>query len=399
MTEFELAANPFVEKKSTITYSLNGTSLTKNIVLTQIVPAILIDGVSDIFKPDGSTYKFYVKSNSKWTIKSIELVKTSTDDTTTLSDYLAMKSTDNMTVGLTDGYNTTTGTAISFTVVKATSSIAGAVKVTFECADSSRPFDSDYVILNISQNYFPPKATTWAGSNIYWNGTTLTFDAPSNITNAHIQGVYFLWGSLWGVDPSGANGSTWTTSKKVYKLGSDAHTYTVATGITWSSIPYYSANIVIDTPLSRDGLGRNHLYVNTDPTKNIGDICKFLTDRAGGHLYGKKWRIPTANDLGSRFDNINGSGYANITSNDAAGLTRITAGLTYTNATPNPFIPAAGYRGVSGALTNVGSAGFYWTGSPAATRTVYYRSMSSSTFGYVVWSFKDFGAPIRCVAD
>ena len=71
-----------------------------------------------------------------------------------------------------------------------------------------KPNDSDTRIT------YKKSGTVWAGSNIYWNGTKLTFDAapvdPSNLTTQELtnmkkQGVFFLWGSLIGVSPNGAH--------------------------------------------------------------------------------------------------------------------------------------------------------------------------------------------------
>jgi hypothetical protein len=51
------------------------------------------------------------------------------------------------------------------------------------------------------------RSNKFAGSNIYWNGSKLTFDDHGDYTNTKYQGVYFKWGSLIGVSPAQTSGS------------------------------------------------------------------------------------------------------------------------------------------------------------------------------------------------
>jgi hypothetical protein len=52
-----------------------------------------------------------------------------------------------------------------------------------------------------------------AKSNIYWNGSYLTFSNTSGVTEDY-QGVYFKWGSLVGISPK--NTATLTTAWETY---------------------------------------------------------------------------------------------------------------------------------------------------------------------------------------
>ena len=47
------------------------------------------------------------------------------------------------------------------------------------------------------------KQHSWAGSNIYWDGSKLTFDTAISNDSDLKQGVHFRWGSLIGIPSSG----------------------------------------------------------------------------------------------------------------------------------------------------------------------------------------------------
>jgi hypothetical protein len=131
------------------------------------------------------------------------------------------------------------------------------------------------------------KRLTWATSNIYWDGTKLTFTAdaanggvqdgiPTVTTedSPYYQGLFFRWGSLTGISPVGDDFGAMT----VYEPTSYPNTgynssYQVATA-DWDDITPYPTNMEARLP---------------NPAMQIsgtwhGDICSYITNGA--------WRVP-----------------------------------------------------------------------------------------------------------
>ncbi|MDR0891407.1 MAG: hypothetical protein LBN24_02210 [Mediterranea sp.] len=173
------------------------------------------------------------------------------------------------------------------------------------------------------------KSGDWAASNIYWDGTRLTFDqyagdgTPDNPDSPYYGGVYFKWGSLVGISPIthvDGDGSKWTTifrpetaegSAKLTE-GTLIGTYTdedrVGTNTQewWGNknvqssdygtrnnqpaSPYVCANELRGDDEGKDG-GAN-LYEHYDKywhEGNLGDICAYIT--------GGDWRMPNNSDI------------------------------------------------------------------------------------------------------
>ncbi|MBD8347832.1 hypothetical protein [Dysgonomonas sp. HGC4] len=139
----------------------------------------------------------------------------------------------------------------------------------------------------MSLDDFPSPHKGWAGSNIYWNGSNLTFDV---IAHANYQGVYFLWGSLWGISPSENYNSLFSLS---------SYWRIKRRGVTWDSIPRVNEILAATPILSRGKTIRNYSYLGTihDLTQGIGDICCYLTEQGLAPCSPKKWRMPTITNL------------------------------------------------------------------------------------------------------
>jgi hypothetical protein len=141
----------------------------------------------------------------------------------------------------------------------------------------------------------------WAGSNIYWNGTTLTFDDtpvdPANPThiekeNWKKQGLYFQWGGFWGLDPSGPgwSGTAYIPSGNGY----------MKTTTTLDFVNNGMTHFDDAVNLGITDRERAYLYDITDGCSTCGDICKYLTEigAAPGSASGKRWRMPTSIEFG-----------------------------------------------------------------------------------------------------
>ncbi|WP_148298436.1 hypothetical protein [Bacteroides reticulotermitis] len=244
----------------------------------------LSTNVKTYYDSNGSTYTLNIKSNADWRIKSIER---SSDK------LLNIQTTDNLKVGTTGDANLSTGTDVRFTVIKEElSGIRGTVDVVFESTDNPKKFADKTITLKIIGGYYPKKHGGWAGSNIYWDGTKLTFDDVGVKTREKYQGVFFNWGSLWGIASAPNDGESlkWGHNVNLYAPGGVQTTYD-----NWATWPRVEEAITIyNVPEGKEHRDRAYLYEVTDLTGStgIGDICRYLTEKGtNGLLHGKKWRM------------------------------------------------------------------------------------------------------------
>ncbi len=268
----------------------------------------------------------------------------------------------------------------------------------------------------------------WAGSNIYYDGSKLTFDAAGVTTNEMYQGLFFKWGSLVGISPVGANTSwngTSTNSQCVY----------VPTGGTgWSqdypgeaSSPYSSYANWDNIPYISSGTGAyaaGQLAVSiSDATEanaynaKTGDICKYLS--ATGAVTGK-WRLPTSYEFqleggtSTSWDNnvtwAQDGTFSDVTSSTSSSYVN----GKFVNSTNNPraiqshpnktspsrttSFPASGYRTSVGPLFYVGRYGYNWSGS-AHSSSVYAMYYSSSNVRSADINNRTSGYAVRCVRE
>ncbi|MCD7940390.1 MAG: hypothetical protein LUH50_10195 [Bacteroides intestinalis] len=393
LTAEELKQNPFIEKESLLNFTVNsgssGRSESRQILLRQMMYNLVVDETTNYYRLDGSTYTIRVRSNADWKINAVR-------ESTGTGTLLNLAQGDNLRVNTTGKANTETGTAINFTVENNITNLNGTVTVEFVSTEGL--FGMVTVTLNLSGEYYPTPHKGWAGSNIYWNGSKLTFDDVGDQSHKNYQGVYFQWGGLTGIAPNGAYGSIWETSILVYKPGGNAG----VVGGTWNSWPRVNdATITSNPPMGKTVRDRAYLYEMTDESAGIGDICKYLTDKAGGTIYGKKWRMPTSQEFETAANYTRSGTFSYVTSNDATGKFVNSNAPGYTKSTDvgTLFFPASGYRYSSnGQLYYVGYYGYYWSGSPSGaygcslyfdSGNVYPASGSNRSYGFAV----------RCVAE
>lgn len=256
------------------------------------------------------------------------------------------------------------------------------------------------------------KRLIWAGSNIYWDGSKLTFDPspadPANPTTQELanmkkQGVAFQWGSLVGISLYGTTNVTYTPTYNSTTPSSS----TWSTGsTTYTSIPYItdtgSAYGQANTFLSDAAQNTNANY-----TANKGDICQYLTKI--GAVSGS-WRMPTMKEYNSA-NLSDGSlvswttvstpwakfGSFSIETGNAQGTTQLSSGGTYTVSGASNSFPVSGYRSVEGLLYNVGQGGNYWSSSVNSATNGYSLNFSTNNVFPANSYSRLYGFTVRCV--
>lgn len=271
------------------------------------------------------------------------------------------------------------------------------------------------------------KKVAWAGSNIYWDGSKLTFDEAGNNANNNYQGVYFKWGSLVGISPVGQEFTdktpiyvpmpeqkTWfknRTISNVTLIPSDSN--------DWAEIPCAAAGSIDD---------RNGNYLaDMKRTSVIGDICDYI-GVAGGP---KGYRMPKSNEFGpaavqenadgvhwaksSASDPIYGGWYRGdilkegskpIVTDKEDGTTRISQGAYLLSGGAKLFFPASGNRAdkggadglTDGGLSKTGASGFYWAGSNGGSNTYSFVFTHGGIWPNAKYP-REFAYAVRCVKE
>ncbi|TWV14423.1 DUF4906 domain-containing protein [Bacteroidaceae bacterium HV4-6-C5C] len=276
----------------------------------------------------------------------------------------------------------------------------------YTCTITLKPNESDTRI-----NY---KRLIWAGSNIYWDGTKLTFDLssadPANPTTQELanmkkQGVAFQWGSLVGVSLS----STYATYTPTYNS-------TTPSSSTWStgSTTYSSIAYITD---AGSAYGQANTFLN-DAAQNTnanyaalkGDICQYLSKT--GAVSGS-WRMPTAKEYNTA-NIVDGAivswttvttpwakfGSFSTETGNAQGTTQLSSGGTYVVNGATGSYPTSGYRSTpDGGLNNVGQGGNYWTSSVSSSTNGYSLNFSTSIMFPANSYSRLYGFTVRCVQN
>lgn len=386
ITSVDLASNPFQERTSVVLYSVSegSTTVNKTLTLRQLVYNLVAETKS-FYHTNDKTYSFFVKSNTQWRIKSVNETIREGNETT----LLALKSTDNLLVGTVGEANTTTGVEIKFSTPYITTSVSSDIKVVFESTASPAKFSDVTIELKLGDGFRPPHHSGWAGSNIYWDGTKLTFDGVGVTTHEQYQGLYFNWGSLYGISPL----DSWSGNTILY----------APSGVAGTASSMGRNNYLLSIPKPDGGniiknLDRAYLYEILDSDQGIGDICKYMTDK--GWAPSGKWRMPTANEFKAQTDyqgRIAGTGVVNNT-----GTGTFTAGFKRIDVTPNVFFPCSGARRLgNGEPGNTTIIGHYWSSSAIGEDIGYALLLRENGMVNPISTSYDpsFGFPVRCVRE
>jgi hypothetical protein len=262
------------------------------------------------------------------------------------------------------------------------------------------------------------KSSIWAGSNLYWDGTKLTFDIEETAANNKKQGVFFMWGSLIGISPNGANNSSYGSSVVLYippsggtlNSGTSWTNTTTGSSMGWTTkIPYMTSGNSTD----QTNTYLNDAAQNTDDNYKayVGDICQYLSKT--GAVSGS-WRMPTVKELNTTNTNAGGGigwgttgtttwanygTYPGTSSGNADGQTPISWGAVYTVNGVSTSFPASGCRNYdNGTLIGVGQSGYCWSSSSNGTYAfslAFYNSFVLSANYY----YRQYGLPVRCVRN
>ncbi|MDR0976239.1 MAG: DUF4906 domain-containing protein [Prevotellaceae bacterium] len=244
----------------------------------------------------------------------------------------------------------------------------------------------------------------WAGCNIYWNGTTLTFDGAADLSHQDYMGVRFKWGSLVGISPVG----TWSGNVVVYVPAYNGSAESgaakpawysgAASGKngydTWANIPYVETSYSDNQEYQRLYVGRNDNDRLAQWGAYKGDICEYL-GAIGAAPSG--YRMPTALEFGVAGDYTLSGTRADYDTDKADGTGSFT-GLRMAIKNGATHFPAAGARNTNGTLLNVGNNGYYWSGSAKDATNSYYLYFTtgvapqSSNYRYTA-------RPVRCIKN
>jgi hypothetical protein len=217
----------------------------------------------------------------------------------------------------------------------------------------------------------------FAYSNIYLGSDgNPTFAAAPDDTKALYQGIYFKWGSLFGISPSDLT----TTEPYIVFTPSE---YTGAEPSTWIDVPF--------------GLSASGDLSDYDAETGIGDICRYIS--AKGWVSGS-WRMPTQTEystfIASGVGEVSGGDPMSGTNID--GTTAMTRYATVVGA--EQLLPYAGYRNPY--LERVNRLCYLWSASPSGSAnaySLYFNSVWNGAYGVVGHTGRTDAFSVRCVAE
>lgn len=235
-------------------------------------------------------------------------------------------------------------------------------------------------ITTFTQSTSTSIAPRFARSNVVWDAANnrLTFATTeaenSTVAPANAQGVFFKWGSLVAVSPTGTSAA--------YNANQILFQPTAATYSTWSDIPYinettgkFSTHGTDEDDFDGYNGGTNTGGPGYDDSANKGDICRYITAQ-GWVPSGERWRLPKQSELDALMGEItsvsnnggfrndgtspntssNVNGYWEVPSGRWLGKGAATAGASRgTEQVPggsSVYFPTGGYRYYSNGTTN-----------------------------------------------
>ncbi|MDR1884198.1 MAG: fimbrillin family protein [Prevotella sp.] len=287
-------------------------------------------------------------------------------------------------------------------------------------ADGSS-YTPDYPVLAA----VPDKLPIWAQSNIYFE-PDLGEDAGGSIGNLvfadetetdddikRYQGVYFKWGSLIGIDPTGSFGNDtylfipdFVSGKyiktKVSEVETKAPAYydAVSNTVTWGSIPRVETDFG-SYVRTNDDLKACSVDDVTGFRAYKGDICRFLS----GNGVSGSWRLPKSAEFGesdSDYDRDGMTNAASVPADDVNGKYVMTYYVTAQVISRNGEVtfPASGYRAYyDGNLSYVGSGGYYWSSSATNGPDAYRLYFGSGFVSPFANNTRTYGYSLKCVRE
>jgi hypothetical protein len=243
-------------------------------------------------------------------------------------------------------YRTVTPVTPAPTTVK-----VGSLKVSTSSTTFSNRTVSFNSTLNAGTSYtlvVDVKKLVWARSNIYWDGSKMTF-VPAGTDNSKegYQGLFFKFGSLVGISPR-----KWVdNSTLVYEAGNST-----PTTASWYDILYWDDLGVVGNP-------------NTSTLK--GDICKYINSA---------YRLPQSGEFDTAGNWVYSGGFISNNSPEGnADGTSVISAYAENTLMGNIRFPAAGDHNAYGDYGSANWIGTYWIGNHVSgTGILYMRVMSNS---------------------
>ena len=271
-------------------------------------------------------------------------------------------------------------------------------------------------------------APRFARSNVVWmvdankpNGGYLTFATTeaenATVAPANVQGVFFKWGSLVAVSPTGA----------AYNVNQILFSANGTKNYTWANIPYINETGAPfnDSDVTSDDFATYNGNTGYDDSANKGDICRYITAQ-GWVPSGERWRLPKQSELDALMGEItsvsNGGGFttqpsgmapsgSNTYGDHTNGFWEVPSGRWLgkgagasrgTEQVPggsSVYFPAGGYRYYSnGSTGTAGNYGCSWSGSSSSTTYAYSLYVNSSNAGRNYY-YRNYGFTVRCIRE
>jgi hypothetical protein len=216
------------------------------------------------------------------------------------------------------------------------------------------------------------RALRWALSNVYWDGSKLTFETygTGDPAKAMYQGLLFKWGSLVGISP------VTTPPGGAYPVDARDPVWQFQPGVTpvyanqgnWSTTPYAAIPFVsqkITDPIGPDTDYFASVDGSTLYPDGKGDVCRYIGTMGGPTGY----RMPTAYEL--FYGRVNGVNRISSPGNPtwAAGIAAANSWTRF--APPNPPSTAPQRLGsLTGTAVTMGQGVMQW-GGRHGTSTVF----------------------------
>jgi hypothetical protein len=327
--------------------------------------------------------------------------------------------------GTSDPFSFEIGRSYTFLV-----KLSGDAYIGFGAIEVQEFDDFDVIEIPVGEAYVPAAHNGFAGSNIYWNGTQLTFDDVDDTTHEKYQGLYFKWGSLVGMSPV----NDWAGTTVLYTPTGAGGIYEATTATAFGVAAWDALTpAVADRDFDSAGSGIKGITdyrlsgfltsLNND-VANVaayhGDICAYLSGKPG--VPNGSWRMPTSAEFDPGYPDVpftSPGAYAREGAVDDKSTPQVsddeflwTAGdsdqIDGTFAIANgyrleyasnkyAFFPASGSRYFSdGALVNLGLRGYAWGSSPAVANG-HDLSLRASGVYPADGSNRMYGFPVRCV--
>jgi uncharacterized protein (TIGR02145 family) len=240
------------------------------------------------------------------------------------------------------------------------------------------------------QEPIPPG--TWAYSNIYHDPDKgqLTFATAPDSDKALYQGIFFQWGSLFGISPSDI------TTTEPYLVFSPSD-FAGGRPSNYTDIPYMTEGSTDD----RDFDQFETTYGNTgyNAAQGKGDICRYISDK--GWVAGR-WRMPTSNEIQDLYDAGNSiiGTWNDVSGTNPDGMAPISPGWNLGGGNNYRFFPAVGGRSTDGPLYNVGMRGYYWSASPGSKSNGAYSLHINSSDAYpAANNSRQCAFSVRCISE